>query len=667
MVGAIALVLLPARSATLTLAWFTETTPEYWPSVLGSTLMLAAMLVPVPLVIGTIQSSAGWSTARRLLALTACALAYLGASGLMALLVAIIFVPAAVFEPPRTPLWMFAIGLPTSIIIYAMAVGIARAVQWYRASAAIESQRREIESSEILRTRRLLQTQYRPATIIDALRRIAGALPHDQPAAERLLHRLARYARLILRNSAAPRPTCEGNLRALRAALLLSGVPTTIAIDGGDDCSQEAGQDLVAAIEAATIAAAPRSLSVAFTQAGDHHEVTVRAEGESAEVFLQRLTARLAEAGLSAHGAGEDFITVRLPQLPERPNRPSPAPASAAPAEPLSMTLIVTIVMYGVVTVILDRSDASMSARLPFARILSLLALAPVGLLLDWISKRVARQRLHLALAGMALAGILLAAGVTAAVLAALNFLGIEPETPLPALLAQAVFLLTRNLLVFLALAAIAFAKAVATSLLERERRVGRLRDDVALAESRDIEAAFHPHFLFNALTSIASLIRDTPRRAAAMARSLSDLVEKSVVSAGVERWEISRELDLASDYLAIQKMRFASRIQVEQWSISASARRALVPRLLLQPLFENACKHAVAHQDRPTAMGLTVRKRGRRLVIALWNDDAHAPGPTSWGRGLTLVQRRVDAAAGTLEIDRGAGERFVVRCSIPQ
>jgi len=162
-------------------------------------------------------------------------------------------------------------------------------------------------------------------------------------------------------------------------------------------------------------------------------------------------------------------------------------------------------------------------------------------------------------------------------------------------------------------------------------------------------------------------LIRSDPAAAAIMCRRLSGLVQQIVASAGVHRWPLSTELDLAADYLAVQRMRFGDRIRVESWEVAPAAYRAIVPRLLLQPLLENAVKHGVARHGDRTAMGLSVKKRGRRLSFDLWNDAPGAEAAVTYGRGLAFVHRSVEAAGGEISIDTATTGRFAVHCSIPQ
>jgi LytS/YehU family sensor histidine kinase len=96
--------------------------------------------------------------------------------------------------------------------------------------------------------------------------------------------------------------------------------------------------------------------------------------------------------------------------------------------------------------------------------------------------------------------------------------------------------------------------------------------------------------------------------------------------------------------------------------TVSPAAADAVVPRLVLQPLLENVFKHGVACHSGLTAVGLSVRKRGRRLAVTLWNDIERPAQPIASCRGLDLVRRRLTSAGGELAISGNGERRFIVR-----
>jgi Histidine kinase len=223
-----------------------------------------------------------------------------------------------------------------------------------------------------------------------------------------------------------------------------------------------------------------------------------------------------------------------------------------------------------------------------------------------------------------------------------------------------------RNLLLALALGATSFAMAFARVLLAAHHAAARLLDEQLQAETRELEARFHPHFLLNALTSIAALLRMDAHAAADACRRLAELVERTVSCAGQQYWTVGQELDLVSDYVAVQRMRFQERLDVAEWDIDSIARPTRFPRLVLQPLIENVFKHGVARSARPTAVTLSLRKSRRTLHLTITNGAVSARPPARLGRGLAFVVRRVRAAGGDVTIEIPDAGRFRVRCSIP-
>lgn len=115
-----------------------------------------------------------------------------------------------------------------------------------------------------------------------------------------------------------------------------------------------------------------------------------------------------------------------------------------------------------------------------------------------------------------------------------------------------------------------------------------------AWAESRlmALQARIQPHFLFNSLNSVLSLVRDEPRRAEAMLHDLSDLL-RALLADSRSLVPLQHELTVARAYVAVEGVRFGPRLRV-RWLCDAAPADALVPPLLLQPLVENAVRHGV-------------------------------------------------------------------------
>lgn len=125
-----------------------------------------------------------------------------------------------------------------------------------------------------------------------------------------------------------------------------------------------------------------------------------------------------------------------------------------------------------------------------------------------------------------------------------------------------------------------------------------------AQARLQALQARIRPHFLFNTMNTIASLIRDQPAQAEEAVEDLSDLMRMNLRDQG-QFIPLAEELELCHRYLHIEKLRLGDRLQVE-WTLAVEADALTVPPLLIQPLLENAIYHGIE----PSA-------RGGRLRVA--------------------------------------------------
>ncbi|HRD87090.1 MAG TPA: histidine kinase [Accumulibacter sp.] len=154
--------------------------------------------------------------------------------------------------------------------------------------------------------------------------------------------------------------------------------------------------------------------------------------------------------------------------------------------------------------------------------------------------------------------------------------------------------------------------------------RVSALSPALIEARLQSLTARIRPHFLFNSLTAVISLIRLDPRRAETALEELAELF-RALLRDPRQLVPIGDELALCRQYLDLEKLRLGERLQVE-WSIGDPPADLLVPPLLLQPLLENAVYHGIE----PAANGGTIRVglllRGDELHIDLANPSvAHA------------------------------------------
>ncbi|AOW15467.1 histidine kinase [Hydrogenophaga crassostreae] len=159
-------------------------------------------------------------------------------------------------------------------------------------------------------------------------------------------------------------------------------------------------------------------------------------------------------------------------------------------------------------------------------------------------------------------------------------------------------------------------------------------------ARLAELQARIRPHFLFNTLNSAIALVREEPAKAESLLEDLSELFRHALAGSN-EAVPLHQELDLAHHYLAIEKVRFGDRLQIE-WSLDESASSAMLPPLILQPLVENAVKHGVEPSPTGAVVRISTKRRGSVVVIKVTNTVPAGSGVKGNGLALDNVRQRL-------------------------
>jgi two-component system sensor histidine kinase AlgZ len=161
-----------------------------------------------------------------------------------------------------------------------------------------------------------------------------------------------------------------------------------------------------------------------------------------------------------------------------------------------------------------------------------------------------------------------------------------------------------------------------------------------ALAEARlqALQARIRPHFLFNALNAVLSLIRKDARRAETALEDLAELY-RMVMADNKQLTTLARELELTRQYLNLEQLRLGSRLVI-RWRIDEAPSDALVPPLLLQPLVENAVYHGIEPGLLPGTIEIAIRCERNRLLVKLIN-PYHAEHQQRQGNRMALANIR--------------------------
>jgi LytS/YehU family sensor histidine kinase len=152
-----------------------------------------------------------------------------------------------------------------------------------------------------------------------------------------------------------------------------------------------------------------------------------------------------------------------------------------------------------------------------------------------------------------------------------------------------------------------------------------------------------NPHFLFNTMNSISSLIRIDPAAADVMLEQLSSLLRMTLERGEVQLIPLSEEMQFTEMYLAMQDLRFAGRVR-QEISVDPELHDALVPAMLLQPLIENAYCHGLSRIQRNGVLVIAARRQGSTLWLRVSNSGVGiaAQGGERKGVGLANVQHRL-------------------------
>jgi len=164
-----------------------------------------------------------------------------------------------------------------------------------------------------------------------------------------------------------------------------------------------------------------------------------------------------------------------------------------------------------------------------------------------------------------------------------------------------------------------------------------------ALAEARmrALKSQLHPHFFFNALHSISSLMREDVEAADDMITRLSDLLRVSLKTDATHEVKLREEMEVVKTYIDIERMRFSDRLRFE-CDIGEDVLTAKVPALILLPLVENAVRHGIAQRSMPGRIVLSACRQDGKLLLTLMNDARPDSGAIVEGIGLGGTRNRL-------------------------
>ena len=177
-----------------------------------------------------------------------------------------------------------------------------------------------------------------------------------------------------------------------------------------------------------------------------------------------------------------------------------------------------------------------------------------------------------------------------------------------------------------------------------------RLNEQLSFAQLNALQRQIEPHFIFNALNSISGLVRERKNDAAvSMIVALSDFLRRVAVSSHDPQARLAQEVEFLEKYLQIQEARFAGRLKLDI-QIPDELRQAQIPRLILQPLVENAIKHGIAQRILGGEVRVAASRANGLLHLSVYNDGPLLDRDGSAikdGIGLTNLRTRLKLLYG--------------------
>ena len=203
----------------------------------------------------------------------------------------------------------------------------------------------------------------------------------------------------------------------------------------------------------------------------------------------------------------------------------------------------------------------------------------------------------------------------------------------------------------------------------EREIRASQLEAQLARAQLDALRMQLQPHFLFNTLNTISVLMKENVQLADQLLLRLSDLLRLSLKSTDNHEVTLREELEFLRNYLEIEQTRFQDRLTV-RFDIDEQAVEAQVPNLILQPLVENAIRHAVAPQPGKSTVEIRALRSNGRIKLEVVDDGPGMPAVTNKnGIGLSNTRARLEKLYGpshTFQLSPANGKGLQVTVTLP-
>ena len=190
----------------------------------------------------------------------------------------------------------------------------------------------------------------------------------------------------------------------------------------------------------------------------------------------------------------------------------------------------------------------------------------------------------------------------------------------------------------------------------EGQLRTVQLEAQLSQAQLHALKMQLHPHFLFNTLHSISALLNKDPQASRKMITRLGDFLRLTLENSGAQEVTLQKEMEFLTCYLEIERIRFQDRL-VTQMDLGEETLDAKVPNLILQPIVENAIRHAIAPRSTPGLIEIEAKQEGTKLRIQVRDNgpgiSEHRTSDSVFtkGLGLTNTSTRLEQLYGAAHL----------------
>jgi two-component system, LytTR family, sensor kinase len=183
--------------------------------------------------------------------------------------------------------------------------------------------------------------------------------------------------------------------------------------------------------------------------------------------------------------------------------------------------------------------------------------------------------------------------------------------------------------------------------LTEQEYQILQMNDLKTKAELQALEAKINPHFLYNSLNSIASLVHEDPDKAEHMVMNLSKFYRYSTGRNNDYYDTLNNELEIVKTYLEVEKVRFDERLNYQVIFQDEKLGNCQIPRFLIQPIVENAIKHGISKIAANGIVKIDISEENSNLIIKIHDNGVPFPDDIFSGYGLKSIQDKLRLLSG--------------------